>query len=135
MIVQRPRLSMAGFGNPFTPIDPVILALLNVKSDQFGGAGGGWLIPSLPPSDPLNPAAGAALNFSRPGKFTDDQFTTNYDREFKDGKDKISGRFFFSNFRSFLPFGGGNVPNNPGESLTYGDLSFPVGSSGAQPLS
>jgi hypothetical protein len=43
-------LSMAGFGNAFTPIDPVVLALLNVKSNQFGGAGGGWRIPSLPPT-------------------------------------------------------------------------------------
>lgn len=119
-------LSMAGFGNPFTPIDPVILALLNVQSNQFGGAGGGWLIPSLPPMDVDNPAAGAAFNFSRPGKFTDDQFTSSYDREFKDGRDKISGRFFFSNFRSYLPFGAGNVPTTPGESLTFGDLSFPL---------
>ncbi len=119
-------LSMAGFGNPFTPIDPVVLALLNVKSNQFGGAGGGWLIPSLAPSDPLNPAAGAAFNLSTPGRFNDDQFTTNYDRQFRDGRDKISGRFFFSNFRSYLPFGAGNVPSTPGEQLTNGDLSFPV---------
>ncbi len=123
---SAPSLSMAGFGNPFTPIDPVVLALLNVKSNQFGGAGGGWLIPSLTPINPLNPSAGASFNFSRPGKFNDDQFTTNYDREFRDGRDKISGRFFFSNFESFLPFGAGNVPSTPGESLTYGDLSFPV---------
>ena len=119
-------LSMGGFGNSFTPIDPVVLALLNVKSNQFGGAGGGWLIPSLPPSNPANPAAGAAFNLSTPGKFNDDQFTTDYDREFKDGRDKISERFFFSNFRSYLPFGAGNVPSTPGEQLTYGDLSFPV---------
>jgi Carboxypeptidase regulatory-like domain len=119
-------LSMAGFGNTTTPIDPVVLALLNVKSNQFGGAGGGWLIPSLAPSNPLNPAAGASFNLSEPGKFTDDQFTSNYDRDFRDGRDKISGRFFFSNFRSFLPFGAGDVPNTPGESLTAGDLSFPL---------
>ena len=50
-------LSMVGFGNTTTPIDPVVLALLNVKSNQFGGAGGGWLIPSLPRSDPANPSA------------------------------------------------------------------------------
>ena len=118
-------ISMAGFGTPDMPIDPVILALLNVQSDQFGG-GGGWLIPSLAPSDPENPAAGAAFNFSRPGKFTDDQFISNYDREFKDGRDKISGRFFFSNSRTYLPFGAGNVPPTPGESLTFGDLSFPL---------
>ena len=119
-------LSMAGFGNAVTPIDPVALALLNVQSNQFGGAGGGWLIPSLAPSDPSNPAAGAAFNFSRPGQFDDDQFTTSYDRPFRDGADKISGRFFFSNFHSFLPFGAGDVPTSPGEELTYGDLSFPI---------
>ena len=119
-------LSMAGFGNPVTPIDPVVLKLLNVKSSQFGGAGGGWLIPSLSPSDPSNPGAGSAFNLSRPGRFDDDQVTANYDREFKDGRDKISGRFFFSNFHSYLPFGAGDVPSTPGESLTYGDLSFPV---------
>lgn len=119
-------LSMAAFGNAFTPIDPVVLALLNVKSNQFGGAGGGWLIPSLPPSNPANPAAGAAFNLSTPGQFRDDQFTTDYDRQFRDGRDKISGRFFFSNFRSYLPFGAGDLPSTPGEQVTYGDLSFPV---------
>jgi len=119
-------LSMAAFGNPNTPIDPVVLSFLNFKSNQFGGAGGGWLIPSLPPSDPNNPAAGAAFHFSRPGRFNEDQATANYDRQFKDGRDKISSRFFFSNFRSFLPFGAGDVPSTPGESLRSVDLDFPV---------
>jgi hypothetical protein len=119
-------LSMAAFGNPFTPIDPVALALLNAKSNQFGGAGGGWLIPSLPAANPANPAAGAAFNYSHAGQFNDDQLTTSYDRQFKDGRDKISGRFFFSNFHSLLPFGAGNVPTSPGENLTFADLSFPV---------
>lgn len=119
-------LSMAGFGNNFTPIDPVVLGLLNVKSNQFGGAGGGWLNPSLSPSDPANPGAGAEFNLSRAGRFNDDQATANYDRQFKDGRDKISGRFFFSNFHSYLPFGAGNLPSTPGESLSYGDLNFPL---------
>jgi hypothetical protein len=119
-------LSMAGFGNTTTPIDPVVLKLLNVKSNQFGGAGGGWLIPSLPPSDPADPSAGAAFNLSRPGRFNDDQATANYDRQFKDGRDKIAGRFFFSNFSSYLPFGAGDIPSTPGESLNYADLNFPV---------
>lgn len=119
-------LSMAGFGNPFTPIDPVVLALLNVKSNQFGGAGGGWLIPSLAPSNPANPAAGALFNYSQPGRFDDDQFTTSYDRQFRDGRDQIAARFFFSNFDSYLPFGAGDVPNAPGENLTFGALSFPL---------
>jgi len=119
-------LSMAGFGNTTTPIDPVVLALLNVKSNQFGGAGGGWLIPSLPPADPANPSAGAEFNLSHPGRFNDDQATANYDRQFKEGRDKIAGHFFFSNFHSYLPFGAGDVPSTPGESLTYGGLNFPL---------
>jgi hypothetical protein len=119
-------LSMAAFGNTTTPIDPVVLALLNVKSNQFGGAGGGWLIPSLAASDPSNPAAGAAFNYSRPGWFGDNQFTTSYDRSFRDGRDKLSGRFFFSNFETFLPFGSGDIPSAPGEELTSGALNFPL---------
>jgi len=125
---DRSEASLAGalLGDPNTPIDPVALALLNVKSNQFGGAGGGWLIPSLPPANPANPLASAVFDYSQPGKFDDDQFTTSYDRQFKDGRDKISGRFFFSNFHSFLPFGGGNVPSTPGENLSIGDLNFPI---------
>ena len=83
-------------------------------------------------NDPSNPAAGAAFNFSRSGKFNDDQFTTSYDRQFKDGRDKISGRFFFSNFNSFLPFGARRCSQYPRrESLTFGDLNFPAESTGA----
>jgi Carboxypeptidase regulatory-like domain/TonB dependent receptor len=119
-------LSMAGFGNTTTPIDPVVLKLLNAKSEQFGGAGGGWLIPSLPPSNPANPSAGAEFDLSRPGRFNEDQWTANYDRQFKDGRDKIAGLFFFSNFHSYLPFGAGNLPSTPGESVIEGDLNFPL---------
>jgi len=122
-------LSMAGFGNTTTPIDPVVLKLLNVKSAQFGGAGGGWLIPSLPPAnpdDPTDPSAGAEFDLSRPGRFKDDQVTASYDRQFNDDRDKIAGRFFFANFRSYLPFGAGDVPSAPGESLSYSDLNFPL---------
>ncbi len=119
-------LSMAGFGDTVHPIDPVVLGLLNVKSKQFGGAGGGWLIPTLPPLNPANPANRAAFNLSRPGRFNDDQATADYDRQFKDGRDKIAGRFFFSNFHSYLPFGAGDVPSTPGESLNYEALNFPL---------
>ena len=119
-------LSTAAFGNPNEPIDPVVLALLNAKGNAFGGAGGGWLIPSLPASDPANPAAGALFNISKPGEFNEDQFVTNYDREFADGRDKLVARYFFSNSQTFLPFGGGAVPSAPGQFLTFGNLSFPL---------
>ena len=40
-----------------------------------------------------------------PGKFSDNQFTANWDREFRDGKDRLSERFFWSNSDTFQPFG------------------------------
>src|SRR4029077_7508736 len=54
---------------------------------------------------------------SRPGKYTDDQFTSNWDREFRSGQDKISVRFFFSDSESFLPFGGGDLQESLGSTL------------------
>src|SRR6202167_5265763 len=93
-------ISQAFFGNTTTPIDPVVQKLLNFQSNQFGGTSNGFLIPS---SDPTT----GAFAISRPGKYTDDQFTTNWDREFRSGQDKLSARFFFSDSESFLLFGGG----------------------------
>jgi len=111
------------FNGDVTQLDPVAVALLNVKSNQFGGAGGGWLIPSLPGT----PGSQANFTFSRPGRFTDDQFTANWDRDFHGGKDKLSSRFFFSEFESFLPFGGGNLQQSLGGSLAGNtDLNFPL---------
>ena len=115
-------ISQAFFGNATTAIDPVVSKLLNFKSNQFGGATGGFLIPS---SDP----ATGAFAISRPGKYTDDQFTANWDREFRDGQDKISARFFFSDADTFLPFGGGDLPESLGSTLASSvsstSLNFP----------
>jgi hypothetical protein len=117
-------LSQAFFGNPNVQLDPVALKLLNVKGNLFGG-GGGWLIPSLAPIDPGNPSAGALLNVSNPGKFRDDQFTANYDRDFRGGSDKLSGRFFFTDFRSTLPYGAGGLQAGLGGGTSSTDLNFP----------
>jgi hypothetical protein len=115
-------LSQAFFGNATTPIDPVILKLLNFQSNQFGGTTNGFLIPS---SDPTT----GAFAISREGKYTDDQFTSNWDREFRSGQDKISARFFFSDSESFLPFGGGDLQESLGSTLTSSvstaSLNFP----------
>jgi Carboxypeptidase regulatory-like domain/TonB dependent receptor len=109
-------------GIPASPgIDPVVAALLNFKSDQFGGAAGGYLFPAptnVPAGaklcDPLNPVP---FIVSKPGKYTDDQFTSNWDREFRGGQDKVSARFFFSNSESQLPFGGGDLQESLGSTL------------------
>src|SRR6267378_820868 len=70
-----------------------------------------------------------AFAFSEPGKFTDDQFTSNWDREFRGGQDKISARFFYSNSESFLPFGGGDLQESLGSTLASSisstSLNFP----------
>jgi hypothetical protein len=126
-------------GCPAVPIaiDPVMLSLLNFKSNQFGGDANGFLIPSIagtpgvtvdPDTCSANVNSGAFI-ISRPGKYQDDQFTTNWDREFRGGQDKLSARFFFSNADSFLPFGAGGLQASLGgtlaSSISATDLNFP----------
>src|ERR1700736_5888288 len=119
---SQASISQAFFGNATTPIDPVVLKLLNFKSNQFGGATNGFLIPS---SD----RATNAFAVSRPGKYNDDQFTSNWDREFRGGQDKLSARFFFSDSESSLPFGGGDLQESLGStlasSISSASLNFP----------
>jgi len=124
-------LSTAAF--PIAPgdIDPVILKLLQFQSNEFGDPSG-FLIPSVGTPD-LNPnkAAYATAPFiaSEPGRYSDDQFTTNWDKEFRGGSDKIAGRFFFSNAESVLPFGAGGLQASLGgtlaSSISATDLNFP----------
>jgi hypothetical protein len=99
-------------------IDPVALKLLNFQSNQFNDPSG-FLFPNA------DPATGQFV-LSKAGKYNDDQFTTNYDRDFRGGFDKISGRFFFSNFRSQLPFGAGGLTATLGGTINQTDLNFPL---------
>jgi hypothetical protein len=71
-------ISQTFFGNTTTPIDPVVLKLLQFQGNQFGAQPGGFLIPS---GDPTT----GAFAVSEAGKYTDDQFTSNWDREFRGG--------------------------------------------------
>ncbi len=117
--------STSAFPLTAADIDPVVLALLNFKSDQFGNSPGGFLIPTIPGT------AGGTGTFiiSKPGKYSDDQFTTNWDREFRGGQDKVAARFFFSNSESVLPFGAGGLQASLGgtlsSSISATDLNFP----------
>ena len=118
-------------------IDPVVLKLLQFKSNQFGNTTGGYLIPSLPGTPGLSvdsTTCQVSLNTapfvtSKTGKYTDDQFTSNWDREFRGGQDKIAVRFFFSNAESLLPFGAGGLQASLGGTLASSvsgtDLDFP----------
>ncbi len=122
----------AAFTTPDFPlvsadIDPVVLALLNFKSNQFGNTPGGFLIPTVNPSVPGGDTGSFVI--TKPGKYSDNQFTTNWDREFHRGKDKVAARFFFSNSESFLPFGAGGLQASLGgtlsSSISATDLNFP----------
>jgi len=118
-------------------IDPVVMKLLQFQSNQFGNTTGGYLIPSLPgtPGVSVNPNTcqvslnSASFVTSKTGRYNDDQFTTNWDREFRGGKDKIGVRFFFSDAESYLPFGAGGLQASLGgtlsSSISATDLDFP----------
>lgn len=112
----------AAFGVP--SIDPVVHNLLNFKSNQFGNSPGGYLIPSIPGT----PGGTGQFIISSPGKYTDNQFTTNWDKEFNAGKDKLSTHFFFSDSEQLLPFGAGGLQSSLGgtlgTSISATDLNF-----------
>ena len=112
----------AAFGVP--SIDPVVHKLLQFQSDQFGASAGGYC---SQPSREIRETA--AFVVSKPGKYTEDQFTANWDREFRGGNDKLSARFFFSNGEQLLPFGaGGCRPHSAARwpaASAHRDLNFP----------
>ena len=103
-----------------TGLDPVAVKLLQFKSNQFNSPDG-FLIPGS-----------GAFAISKPGRYNDDQFSSNWDREFRGGQDKLSARFFFSNSESFLPFGAGDLQESLGSTLASSiastSLNFPFDS-------
>ena len=107
-------ISQAFFGNTTTVIDPVVLKLLNFKSNQFNDPNG-YLIPSIPGT----PGSTGQLLVTKPGKYSEDQFTTNWDREFNNSKDKLSASFFFSNSQTSLPFGARRAARSLAEEDTF----------------
>ena len=87
-------------------VDPVAVNLLAFQSNQFGAPANGYLFP-LPNNVPVGTAAGSLVPFtvSKPGKFTDNQLTANWDHEFRDSRDSLAARFFLSNSEQDIPFG------------------------------
>jgi hypothetical protein len=112
-----------------TSIDPVVFKLLNFKSNQFGGPANGFLYPA--PTEPAgthicDSAHPVPFVTSVPGRFTDNQFTITWNREFRDHKDKLAARWFFSNSESLKPFGGGGLSTTFGAPPSATDLNFPL---------
>src|SRR6202166_1367001 len=73
--------------------DPLAASLLAFQRNQFGAPANGYLFP-LPNNVPAGTPAGSLVQFtvSKPGKFTDDQFTANWDRQFHDARDAVAAR-------------------------------------------
>jgi hypothetical protein len=123
-----------GFPAGVASLDPVALAILQAKSNQFGGGGGGWLFPTVPgtPGVTFNATTGACsyntgpLVLDETGRFTDDQFTANWDREFRGGHDRVSFRFFWSDSDIYQPFGADNLQIQTGGVAGTNNLNFPL---------
>jgi carboxypeptidase family protein len=148
--LDRSAVSLAStFSSPAAPgcaaqtitpgeIDPVALALLNFKSNQFGGDANGDLIPSLNGGvgagvKSVGPAPGcvpslntAPLVLTDVGRFRDDQFTSNWDRSFRGGKDHLSFRFFWADSATFEPFGADSLQIQTGGQPLPNNLNFPL---------
>ena len=105
--------------------DPVAVNLLTFRSDQFGAPANGYLYPL--PTEPAGTLAGTPVQFtvSKPGKFVDDQFTANWDKEFRDSRDTVAARFFFSDSEQDIPFGAGGLQASLGAAAASSDLNFP----------
>ena len=106
--------------------DPVAVTLLAFQSDQFGAPANGYLFPASEQCSGRD-GGGSLVQFtvSKPGKFTDDQFTANWDKEFRDSRDSVAARFFFSNSEQDIPFGAGGLQASLGAAASGTDLNFP----------
>src|SRR5258708_11890193 len=107
--------------------DPVAFNLRAFKLNQFGAGAGGYLFP-LPTNAPTTTPSGTSVPFllTTPGQFTDNQFTANWDREFRGGKDRLSERFFWSNSDTFEPFGADSFGIQTGGLPGTNNLNFPL---------
>jgi hypothetical protein len=121
-------------------IDPVALALLNVanpSTNPFGG-GGGYLIPTVAGTPGVTQSYSAStgtcsstvnygpLVLSTPGRYTDNQFTANWDRDFNHSKDRVSERFFWSDSETYEPFGADNLQVQTGYPAYATNLNYPL---------
>ena len=126
-LVDRQSAAQLAIDCGVPSIDPVAFNLLAYKSNQFGAGAGGYLFPLLT-SVPSTTPCGTMEPFlvTNPGKFSDNQFTANWDREFRGGKDRLSERFFWSNSDTFQPYGADSFGIQTGGQPTPNNLNFPL---------
>lgn len=109
-----PALLASVFNVTPAQIDPIAINILNLKSSLYGGQ---FFIPRPGQAGCGSVVGGPTGNFrctfSLVAPITDNQYTISYDRALREGKDKISGRWFWDNGDSLRPYG------------TAGNLAFP----------
>ena len=103
-------LLATAFGLTPAQIDPIAVNILNLRSDIFGGE---FFIPRHGQSGCNSAITGATGGF--PGNFQcsfskiipieSNQHMINYDRSWRGGADRISGRWFWDNGSALRPFG------------------------------
>jgi hypothetical protein len=115
-------------------LDCVAVNLLNTEGTQFGSSGNGCgggpcLIPTVA-GTAGNAASGqpntGSLSLSVPGRYRDDQFTANWDKDFNGSKDRVSERFFWSDSEQYEPFGADNLQVQTGYPAYATNLNFPL---------
>jgi len=126
-LVDRQSAAQMAIDCGVPSIDPVAFNLMAFKSNQFGAGAGGYLFPLLT-NVPSTTPCGTMEPFlvTDPGRFSDNQFTANWDREFRNGKDHLSERFFWSNSDTFQPFGADSYGIQTGGQPTPNNLNFPL---------
>jgi hypothetical protein len=93
------------FGLTAAQIDPIAINILNTRSSIYGGE---FLVPrsgSAGCRSAANTTATFTCSLSGVAPIEDNQYTISYDRIMRDGKDKISGRWFWDNGAVAKPFG------------------------------
>jgi hypothetical protein len=128
--------SYANPNNGFCGLDPVTYKLLNTPGTQFGSGVGSncggqpCLIPTVAGTPGINPITGEAnagsLTITSPGRYRDDQFTVNYDKDLNRGRDRVSERFFWSDAETYQPFGADNLQVQTGYPAIATNLNFPL---------
>ncbi|HUO15217.1 MAG TPA: carboxypeptidase-like regulatory domain-containing protein [Verrucomicrobiae bacterium] len=123
-------------GNGQPCLDSVALALLQISGTQFAngstgcGTSGnqGCLIPTVPgtPGFTNGQLDYGPLVLTDPGRFRDDQFTANWDRDFNNGKDHLAERAFWSDSDTFEPFGADSFGIQTGGLPGVNNLNFPL---------
>lgn len=101
------------FGLAPADIDPVAVRILNLQDTRFGSS---FLVPR-------HGTSGCGTTASATGNFTcqfsgiapikDNQYLISYDRDFRNGNDKISGRWFWDEGDATKPFGTDTSLGNP----------------------